>query len=45
MRGELKFSTSIEALHNFFVGLSGFDSFDSRPPDTDLTKNDYSWKF
>lgn len=41
VRGELNVSTSVEVFHNFFAGLSAFDSFDSRPPDATLTKNDY----
>ncbi len=51
VRGELNVSISVEVIHNFFVGLSGFDTFDSGPPDTSLTKNDYGvtpslrWKF
>ena len=41
----------MEVFKNVFVGLSGFDNFDSRPPDPTLTKNDYGltpslrWKF
>jgi hypothetical protein len=41
VRGELNVSLWVEVFHNFFAGLSGFDSFDSRPPDATLTKNDY----
>ncbi len=41
VRGELNVSMSVEVFHNFFAGLSGFDSFDSRPPDATLTRNDY----
>jgi hypothetical protein len=51
VHGELEVSASIEVFHNCYVGLSGFDSFDSRPPETTLPKNDYGvspslrWKF
>jgi uncharacterized protein DUF481 len=51
VHGELQVSTSIEMFHNFYVGLNGFDSFDSRPPEATLQKNDYGvtpslrWKF
>jgi len=51
VRSEVDFSTSIEVIHNFFVGLTGFDTYDSRPPDPALPRNDYGvspsvrWKF
>jgi len=51
VRGELQISLSVEVFKNFFAGLSGFDSFDSRPPESTLTKSDYGvtpslrWKF
>jgi len=51
VHGELEVSASIEVFRNCYVGLSGFDSFDSRPPEATLQKNDYGvvpslrWKF
>jgi Protein of unknown function, DUF481. len=51
VRGELTLSASIEVIHNFYVGLNGFHSFDSRPPDPSLPNHDYGitpslrWKF
>ena len=51
VRGEFGTSASVEVVHNFFVGLSAFDSFDTRPPDATLPKHDYGispsfrWKF
>jgi hypothetical protein len=51
VRSQLNVSTSIEIIHNFFLGLTGFDTLDSRPPDPTLPTNDYGispsvrWKF
>jgi Protein of unknown function, DUF481 len=51
LRGELDADVSIETVKNFFVGLSGYDTFDSRPPQADLAQHDYGvtfslrWKF
>jgi hypothetical protein len=51
VRSQLNVSTSIEIIHNFFLGLTAFDTLDSRPPDPTLPKNDYGvspslrWKF
>jgi len=51
VRGEFQLSSSIEVIHNFFLGLVAFDSFDSRPPNAGLPNNDYGitpslrWKF
>jgi uncharacterized protein DUF481 len=51
VRGELQLSVSVELFKNLFAGVSGFDSFDSRPPASTLTRNDYGvtpslrWKF
>jgi hypothetical protein len=41
VRGDFQLSVSLEVFKNVFVGLSGFDNFDSRPPDPTLTRNDY----
>ena len=49
--GELDVDISIETVKNFYVGLSGYDTFDSRPPEANLSKHDYGvtfslrWKF
>jgi hypothetical protein len=51
LRGELDADVSIETVKNFFVGLSEYDTFDSRPPQADLAQHDYGvtfslrWKF
>ena len=51
VRGEFQLSSSIEVIHNFFLGLVAFDSFDSKPPNAGLPNNDYGitpslrWKF
>jgi hypothetical protein len=41
VRSQLNVSTSIEVIHNFYLGLTGFNTLDSRPPDPTLPKNDY----
>ena len=51
LRGELDADISIETVKNFYVGLSGYDTFDTRPPQPNLSKHDYGvtfslrWKF
>jgi hypothetical protein len=52
-RRRLEFNTKlrIEVLRDFFVSLTFYDSYDSRPPSTTAAKNDYgfttgfSWSF
>ena len=52
-RVRIEFNTSFyyELIKNFYFTLSVFDHFDSHPPTTDISKNDYgvdvsiSWKF
>jgi hypothetical protein len=29
-----------ELLKDFYIGLTGYDSFDNRPPGTDVSQND-----
>ena len=39
-RSEVSLSISRELFHNFTVGLSGYDSYDNRPPTEGVASND-----
>ena len=45
VRTQWDFRTSYEVFADFFVGLKGFFSYDSRPPTQDAVKQDYSVNF
>jgi putative salt-induced outer membrane protein YdiY len=41
VRAQLDVDVRFEIIKDFFIGLSGWDSYDNKPPNTDLEKNDY----
>jgi len=45
VRTQLDFRTSYELIADFFLGLKGFVTYDSRPPTEDAVKADYSVNF
>jgi hypothetical protein len=51
IRTEINLSVSREIVHNFTVGVSGYHSYDNRPPTEGVASNDYGttlsigWKF
>jgi len=42
--GRVRVNTNLklkrELLRDFYIGLTGYDSFDNRPPGTDVSQND-----
>ena len=41
VRAQLDLDVRFEIIKDFFIGLSGWDSYDNKPPNADLEKNDY----
>ena len=45
VRTELNFKSKIEIVKDFFIGLTFYDNYDSKPPEGAASKNDYGVNF